>query len=104
MLGCKKMFSILYTHHIPLRDVSTTIKYKKIKKFLLRVEDSLHVEKIAVLGFNPHAGDGGVIGNEDFKIMCRLHAKYFNHKYKVICTCNKSRLRQWIFQLDDILI
>ena len=44
------------------------------------------------------------MSNEDFKTMCRLHAKYFNHKYKVICTCNKSRLRQWIFQLDDILI
>ena len=44
------------------------------------------------------------MSNEDFKTMCRLHAKYFNHKYKVICTCNKSRLRQWIFLLDDILI
>jgi len=68
MLGCEKMFTILYTHHIPLKDVSQTIKTKKLIKFLLTIENSLHVEKIAVLGLNPHAGDGGVIGDEEFKI------------------------------------
>lgn len=68
MLGCKKLFTILYTHHIPLRDVSKTIKVKRLKKFLLTIQNSLHVEKIAVLGLNPHAGDGGVIGDEDSKI------------------------------------
>tara|TARA_R110000803_G_scaffold4997_1_gene16636 strand:- start:3 stop:191 length:189 start_codon:yes stop_codon:yes gene_type:complete len=44
------------------------------------------------------------MSNQDFKIMCRLHAKYFNHTYQEICTCNKKRLRQWIFQLNDKLI
>lgn len=68
MLGCEEMFTILYTHHIPLKDVSQTIKTKKLKKFLLTVQKSLKVEKIAVLGINPHAGDNGVIGDEDFKI------------------------------------
>lgn len=68
MLGCEEMFSILYTHHIPLKDVSQKIKTKKIKNFLLKIENSLHVNKIAVLGLNPHAGDGGVIGDEDIKI------------------------------------
>jgi len=68
MLGCEEMFTILYTHHIPLKDVNEAIKTKKLKKFLLTVEKSLHVEKIAVLGVNPHAGDNGVIGDEDFKI------------------------------------
>lgn len=68
MLGCQKMFTILYTHHIPLKNVSKKIKTKKLKKFLLKVEDSLHVDKIGVLGLNPHAGDNGVIGDEDFKI------------------------------------
>ena len=42
--------------------------------------------------------------NEDFKIMCKLHSKYFNHKYSEPCTCNKRRLRQWIEQLNDKLI
>ena len=44
------------------------------------------------------------MSNQDFKIMCKLHAKYFNHKYSEFCTCNKKRLRQWIFQLDDKLM
>ncbi len=68
MLGCDKLFTILYTHHIPLKDVSQTIKIKKLTKFLLTLNNSLHVKKIGVLGLNPHAGDGGVIGDEDFKI------------------------------------
>ncbi len=41
---------------------------------------------------------------EDFRTMCRLHAKYFNHKYSELCTCNKKRIRQWIEQLNDKLI
>jgi len=45
-----------------------------------------------------------VMSNEDFKIMCKLHSKYFNHKYNEPCTCNKRRLRQWIEQLNHKLI
>ena len=44
------------------------------------------------------------MSNEDFKTMCRLHSKYFNHKYQEICTCNKNRLRQWIQELSVKLI
>ncbi|WP_024954586.1 4-hydroxythreonine-4-phosphate dehydrogenase [Sulfurospirillum arcachonense] len=68
MLGCEEMFTILYTHHIPLKSVSETLDTHKLKKFLIKIYESLHVDKIAVLGFNPHAGDGGVIGDEDFVI------------------------------------
>ena len=45
-----------------------------------------------------------VMSNEDFKIMCKLHSKYFNHKYSEPCTCNKSMLRNWIEQLNNKLI
>lgn len=69
MLGCENMFIILYTHHIPLKHVSKIITSKKLKKFLLKVYNSLLIENIGVLGFNPHASDGGVIGKEDFKIV-----------------------------------
>jgi 4-hydroxythreonine-4-phosphate dehydrogenase len=68
MLGCEAMFTVLYTHHIPLRDVPHEIKAKKLKPFLLKVYEELGVEKIAVLGLNPHAGDNGVIGDEDEEI------------------------------------
>jgi len=68
MLGCEAMFTVLYTHHIPLRDVPHEIKSKKLKPFLLKVYEELGEEKIAVLGLNPHAGDNGVIGDEDEEI------------------------------------
>jgi 4-hydroxythreonine-4-phosphate dehydrogenase len=73
MLGCEEMFTILYTHHIPLRDVPHEIKSKKLKPFLLKVYEELGVEHIAVLGLNPHAGDHGVIGDEDAEIEKAIH-------------------------------
>ena len=42
--------------------------------------------------------------NEDFKIMCRLHSKYFNHKYQEPCTCSKKIVRKWIEQLNNELL
>jgi len=68
MLGCEEMFVVLYTHHIPLKKVSSTVKTKSFEKFLLKINKFLQTDKIAVLGLNPHAGDGGVIGTEDTKI------------------------------------
>lgn len=68
MLGCEAMFTILYTHHIPLKDVPHEIKAKKLKPFLVKVYEEIGVDKIAVLGLNPHAGDNGVIGDEEEEI------------------------------------
>ena len=68
MLGCPEMFVALVTEHIPLRDVTRTITYKTLKKFLLDLEKSIPKEKVAVLGINPHAGDNGVLGHEDMRI------------------------------------
>lgn len=42
--------------------------------------------------------------NKDYKTMCKLHSKYFNHKYSEPCTCNKKILRMWIEQLDKELL
>jgi hypothetical protein len=42
--------------------------------------------------------------NEDFKLMCTLHSKHFNHKYHEPCTCNKSNIRKWIEDLDKALL
>ena len=72
MLGCPQMYVALVTEHIPLKDVTTTIKYKTLKSFLLDLEKSLQLEKrkqIAVLGINPHAGDNGVLGHEETRIV-----------------------------------
>ena len=40
----------------------------------------------------------------DYKVMCKLHAEHFNHKYTEPCTCNKKRIRQWISDLDGKLL
>lgn len=69
MLGCEKMYVALYTEHIPLKDVASHVEYKRLKQFFLDLHESLQTEeKIAVLGLNPHAGDNGVLGNEELRI------------------------------------
>jgi hypothetical protein len=37
----------------------------------------------------------------DYLVLIKLHAKYFNHKYYKLCTCNKELLRTWIEQLNE---
>jgi 4-hydroxythreonine-4-phosphate dehydrogenase len=68
MLGCEKMYVALFTEHIPLKDVASSIKYVELKQFLLDLHNSIGDEKVAVLGLNPHAGDNGVLGNEEMRI------------------------------------
>ncbi len=69
MLGCPKLFVSLFTEHIPLKKVAKSIKTKKLTQFLLDFAKEVETrEPIAVLGLNPHAGDGGVLGDEESKI------------------------------------
>jgi len=70
MLGTEELFVSLYTDHIPLRKVPKKIKRKDLTltRFLLRLHKSLGLKKALVLGLNPHAGDGGVLGKEEKKI------------------------------------
>lgn len=65
MLGCEKLYVALYTEHIPLRTVSEQITTNQIYDFLLRLHENLKRSPIAVLGLNPHAGDHGVLGDEE---------------------------------------
>lgn len=63
------------THHIPISEVAANISKEKIKKQIkllnqCLIEDfQLQKPKIAVLGLNPHAGDGGAIGKEEIEII-----------------------------------
>lgn len=70
MLGCPKMYVALYTEHIPLKKVFKQIKKRKLTNFLFDFYRSIGSpqEKIALLGLNPHAGDDGVLGDEEYKI------------------------------------
>ena len=73
MLGCPKMYVALYTEHIPIRDISKEIMdIEKLSLFLIDFYNSIELkngEKVALLGLNPHAGDGGVLGDEEQYIM-----------------------------------
>ncbi|MFD1062626.1 4-hydroxythreonine-4-phosphate dehydrogenase PdxA [Winogradskyella litorisediminis] len=65
----------LLTDHVPVKDVPSHITEKLIRQKLDTVSTSLKQDfaiskpKIAVLAINPHAGDNGVIGNEDDTVL-----------------------------------
>lgn len=65
MLGCEKLYVALYTEHIPLRHVAESISVEKLTDFLLRFHKSIGRTPVGVLGLNPHAGDHGVLGDEE---------------------------------------
>lgn len=65
MLGCDKLYVALYTEHIPLRSVVEHMNVEKITDFLTLLHKSVHRSPIGVLGLNPHAGDHGVLGDEE---------------------------------------
>ncbi|MFK5976856.1 MAG: 4-hydroxythreonine-4-phosphate dehydrogenase [Sulfurovum sp.] len=66
MLGTPNMFVALFTEHIPLQDVSKSINEMKLTKFLLNFYKNINPTKlVGVLGLNPHAGDDGVLGDEE---------------------------------------
>lgn len=65
MLGCDEMFVALFTDHIPLNAVASHIKFGAVRDFLLSFHAHFSFESALVLGLNPHAGDGGVLGSED---------------------------------------
>jgi len=65
MLGCSRMFVALYTEHIPLRAVADEIEEERLTRFLVSFASHSGAESVAVLGLNPHAGDDGVIGDEE---------------------------------------
>ncbi|RUM68505.1 MAG: 4-hydroxythreonine-4-phosphate dehydrogenase [Sulfurovum sp.] len=66
MLGCKQMYVALFTEHIPLKEVAQHIKEKELTTFLLDFYNAIEPNAtVAVLGLNPHAGDDGVLGDEE---------------------------------------
>ncbi|GET46612.1 4-hydroxythreonine-4-phosphate dehydrogenase PdxA [Capnocytophaga felis] len=73
----------LFTDHVPLKDVSSHITEDLIFNKIRLMNESLKKDfrlqrpKIAVLGLNPHCGDGGVIGSEDDEVIRPALRKLF---------------------------
>lgn len=63
------------TGHIPVQDISAQLTEKLILEKLTVLNNSLKKDfaiirpRIAILGLNPHAGDEGVIGNEEQNVI-----------------------------------
>lgn len=75
VLASENLRVALATIHIPLKNVAKSIEKKSLQRYLRILHESLKKDfrlyepKIAVLGLNPHAGDGGVIGKEEIEII-----------------------------------
>jgi len=71
MLVSDKLRVGLATVHVPLREVATSLSIEKIFAAIVTVDRSLRKDfgvrkpRVAVLGLNPHAGEGGLLGTED---------------------------------------
>ena len=74
MLGCEAMYVALYTEHIPLHAVAEKVKKEPLTRFLLDFYNSTKASSVAVLGLNPHAGDNGVLGDEEREIEAAIKA------------------------------
>ncbi len=76
MMLCADNFKVaLVTEHVPVSAITQNISKEKILSKLQIINKSLQKDfginkpKIAVLGLNPHAGDEGLIGNEEETII-----------------------------------
>lgn len=73
------------TGHIPVKDISKTITKEVLTSKLSIMEQSLINDfgikkpRIAVLGLNPHAGEEGLLGQEDMEIIQPV-IKEFRHR------------------------
>ncbi len=77
------------TGHIPLNQVSKSLSVELVEKKIKIMAESLRVDfgisnpKIAVLGLNPHAGDDGLIGQEEKDIIEPAIRKSFENHINV---------------------
>lgn len=73
MMYSKDLILSLVTVHIPLNKVNPKITQKRIIERVISGNNSLVKDlgilkpKIAILGLNPHAGDGGKLGDNELK-------------------------------------
>jgi 4-hydroxythreonine-4-phosphate dehydrogenase len=80
--GCRRFRVGLVTGHLPLKDVAKNVTAERIKSKLNIMIKSLNDDfgitkpKIAILGLNPHAGEDGLLGEEEENIIKPLVKEY----------------------------
>ncbi|MFL2661313.1 MAG: 4-hydroxythreonine-4-phosphate dehydrogenase PdxA [Alphaproteobacteria bacterium] len=101
----------LVTTHIPLLEVKKELTKKLIEQKLISFRSSLQKfwniknPRIAISGMNPHAGEGGLIGNEEIRVIKPVLTKFSKNNIKILgplssdsCFHKSSR-----YQFDGIL-
>ncbi len=75
MLGGDRLKVCLVTTHLPLRDVPEALTRAEILETILitnaafRTQFGIARPRLAVLGLNPHAGEGGLFGDEESRLI-----------------------------------
>lgn len=75
MLASKTMRVALATTHLPLREVSAAITIESLHRIVAILHDDLikwwriPQPRIAVCGLNPHAGESGLLGDEEIHVI-----------------------------------
>ena len=75
----------LVTTHLPLRDVCAAITTEKLEAVIQITETSLRQQfgitrpRLQVLGLNPHAGEGGHLGEEDEQLIRPVIEQFRKH-------------------------
>lgn len=66
LMGTSKMYVALFTEHIPYSKVPEMITENSLYTFLENLYSVIpNLDKVGVLGLNPHSGDNGVLGNNE---------------------------------------
>jgi 4-hydroxythreonine-4-phosphate dehydrogenase len=75
MLVADQLRVVLVTTHLPLRDVASTLTTERIVQAGRITADALRrwwgiaAPRLAVCALNPHAGEGGLFGDEDDRVL-----------------------------------
>ncbi len=67
MLSNQKLRVVLLTTHLSLREVPKRVRKDEILEKLRLIQRELRPKRIGVCGLNPHAGEGGLFGDEEVK-------------------------------------
>ncbi len=84
IMSCSRINIGIMTNHLALKEVPDVVTEELILRKLRTMHNALKrdfgisMPKIAVMALNPHAGDHGINGNEDEKIVAPTIIKAFN--------------------------
>ena len=86
MLLCNENLKIgTITNHAPISRVSSLINSELLKTKIkicietLKIDFLIEKPKIAILGLNPHAGDNGLIGDEELEVISPVVRYFFEN-------------------------